>query len=315
MADQEENAKVTGASDIQAAVENAKAADETTEDEELDTGAEDSDDDSADDKEDTEDSDEEEKSKKDDKSPDDESDDDEEDSEEDKKKSEKETESTERKFKQFAADEDVKYISNLEKGYEASSAEALNLKKDLDSATTRNDAIMQVIARDPKLAESFQKALAGGDTEKGESKEESNPTSDPFLVDAQTKWRETSQKEAQEFIEANPESVNDPKIKAQVQRLVAMFSKDVYDNEGRLLSSGEALEKAYASMGLENKLKTDTKAQVANRAKESAAPTRRGSSKKKTKKDSSSGFTDAQHEMAEKMGYSSEKLSKFANNN
>ena len=207
-----------------------------------------------------------------------------------------------RRFTQFAGDgKDETYISNLEKGYENSSKEAIRLNQELSQATGRVEAIMRAAATDPDLAAKLNAAIKGDGSDAGGSGTDGNSPNaaeNPFVKNLQSEWQEKSEKEIATFIEANPEVATDPKISADVKHWMNVFSNDAYNRTGRLMSGGEAMALAYKHLGLENKLE---KQNLADGAKKHAAPARqRGKAKKATSQ--KPAFSDAQIAMAKSMG-------------
>lgn len=283
--DDSSESNLSDAEKIQSAVETANAEDEK------DTGANDQADDEELDEGDEEESNDSDESE-DDKSDDDDSSDD-----------EKDDESSERKFKNLAAEDDKGYISNLEKAYEASSAEAVRLNTELGTTQRRVDALMQAVSSDPDLAERLNKAMGGTDDKQAPD----SPTDNPFLVDAQTKWREKSAKEVQDIVDANPELLSDPKINEDVRRWMEVLSAEEFKLNKRLMSGGEAMEKAMRLLGLEDKR---NKKSVNSAAKDMAAASKPNSSKKS--KLSTKVASDAAYKFGALMGVSKEKIDKYA---
>lgn len=302
---EEEEAKtMTTSTDIRTAVETSKGADES--DEELDEEQEDdakseAEDDSdkggeGDGGEEEDDSDDSKKSEDEDDSKDD--------SKDDKADADKDSGY---RYTQFVGDgKPETYISNLEKAYENSSAEGINLNQKLKQATNRVDAIVAAAKADPELAEKLTAVLSGTPSDAA-PKGEAAPTTDPFLVDAKTKWEQQSTKEAEEFIAANPEVVSNPTIKADVQHWMEVFSREEYKTNGRLMTAGEAMKLAYNRLGLEDK--REARKSLSD-AKKAVAPTRPQGSRKPVS--TASDFTDTQVDLAKKMGVSKEKLDKYA---
>lgn len=227
-------------------------------------------------------------------SDDDDSDDDDEDNPDDKKSQ------TDRKFAQYKGDgTDKSYISNLEKAHQSSTTEAINLRTELNQSSARLDAIMRAAATDSELATKLNAAVNGaGASGDGSDSGQGSATDNPFVADLQAQWREKSEKEIEDFVSANPEVASDPKIKADVQYWMGVFSNNHYERTGRLLSGGEAMKQAYNHLGLENKL---SKQNLAAGAKKTATPTR---SRGKTKQTNSQKptFTDDQLAWAKSMG-------------
>lgn len=223
----------------------------------------------------------------------------------------KPTDKSERRYSQFAGDgKPETYISNLEEAYSKSSAEGLRLNQELKQSKNQLDGIMRAVGKDPDLANKLHAALTGSSAPAGDSSDKggSDATKSPFLVDAESQWREKSEKEAQEFMDANPEVVSDPKINADVKHYMEVFSADEYNRNGRLMTAGEAMAKAYKYLGLEDK--RETRKGVSD-AKKAVAPTRPQGARKPAPK-TAAGFTDSQLAIADQMGYSKEKLEKFA---
>lgn len=303
MANTDEDVKTTPttSADIKSAVENASAIDESTvddeeeKDESTNSEAEDAqvDDESTEgDKEEEDDS-----AKTDD-------DDSKEDPEEDKSDAKKDSEF---RFTQFAGDGTTEsYISNLEKAYENSSAEGINLNQKLSQATKQVDAIVSAVQADPELKDRIDAILAGRPSA-ASPKGESAASSDPFLVNAKTQWEEESTKSAQEFINANPEVVSNPEINTEVKKWMEVFSRQEYEDKGKLLTAGEAMKMAYRHLGYEDKREARSSK---NGMKSAVAPTKPQGSRKPAK--TASDFTESQLQMGEMMGLSKDKLEKFA---
>lgn len=285
------NDTVDDANKIQSAVENANAEDET--------------DKSADEDENNEDLDEEDSKQEDDSSDDDDSEDEksDDDDEEDEDKSEKK-ESAERKFKNLASDDDVVYITNLEKAYENSTAEAMRLNTELGNTQRRVNALMQAVSGDAELAERLNKAIGATDSDTGDEPS----LADPFLEDAKTTWRQKSEKEVQEIIDANPELLSDPKLNSQVRHWMELLSAEEMKVNKKLMSGGEAMEAAMRVLNIKDKR---TAPNVASKAKDLAAPARAQTSRKP--KTSSKSVPDAAYKFGELMGVSKEAVEKYAN--
>lgn len=290
----------TGSADIRKVVETANAEDENPTEDSDDTDDDDDKDDDAssegtDDEDDTEDTDD--NSDTDDGEEDDSDDDSDDDSETD-------DQAKDRRFTQFAGDgSDETYISNLEKGYQNSSQEAIRLNQELGQATGRVDAIMKAAANDPELATKLNEVLngssdTGGSGDDGNSGDTDLDAQNPFVRNLQSEWQEKSQKEIDAFIDANPEVATDPTIKSDVQHWMEVFSNEHFKKTGRLMSGGEAMSAAYKHLGLENKLE---KQNLADGAKKKAAPARQRSKSKKSS-GQKPAFTEAQIAMAKSMG-------------
>lgn len=300
MADRNNNqgGSTTTDADVRSVIENANAEDENSNrdedaDEDDDSG---SDDDSGNgDDSDTTDSDDDDSS---DDDADDSADDDDSGDSDDNGDADEDAKSK-RRFKQYAGDgSDVSYISNLEKAHEASTTEALNTKSELNRVQGNLDAIISAAAADPDLAAKLKKVTEGAGSGDSQGAGDSTATVNPFLLDTQTKWTQKSEKEIADFIDANPEVASDPKIKADVQHWMAVFSKEHFARTKTLLSGGEAMDQAYKYLGLENKLE---KQNLGNGAKKFAAPTRPRSKSKKSGGQKTS-YTPDQIAFAKSMG-------------
>lgn len=305
--DEADDKKLTGVHDIQSAVETAGAEDESVhedgdDEQDLDNTAEA---DEAEGEKSTEGADTEEEDSE------GKTDEDESEGDESEADDSKPTDKSERRFAQLAGDgKPETYITNLEKAYSESSAEALRLNQELKQSKNQLDGIMRAVGTDTELANKLHAALTGSPAPAGDSSDKggSDATKSPFLVDAESQWREKSEKEAQEFMDANPEVVSDPKINADVKHYMEVFSADEYNRNGRLMTAGEAMAKAYKYLGLEDK--RETRKGVSD-AKKAVAPTRPQGARKPAPK-TAAGFTDSQLAIADQMGYSKEKLEKFA---
>lgn len=306
-ADDEKNLSDTDR--VRSVVENSNEEDESDENED---DEEDKEEDSAEDDSDEDDSE--------DDSEDDDEEEDDSDSDDDKDKSKKtdpkKPESkSDFKYKKYADDDPVKHIQNLEKAYESSSSEAINLTRERDTANRRITAIVQAAAKDPEFAKSLQKVIDSiPDAAKGGDKDDKSsgpaPTDNPFTVDAQTRWREKSQKEVQAILDANPEIATDPELGKQVKEWMDFFADKVYQKEGKLLSGGEAMEMAMRHLGIEDKRE---KQKTAKAAKSLAAPTRPHGNKKPSKGNGpKKPVSEQAYDFGSKMGVSRETIDKYS---
>ena len=171
---------------------------------------------------------------------------------------------------------------------------------------------MRAVAGNPELSKALNDAINKGGSGTGDGGDDSGDSSaaNPFVTDMESRWREQSTKEIDEFIEANPEVATDPKIAKDVQHWMGVFSQQHQARTGRLLSGGEAMAQAYRHLGLENKL---DKQNLAAGAKKNAAPTRpRGKGGNKKSSGQKPKFTDAQLAMAKSMGKDESWLAKNA---
>lgn len=300
--DEAEQKLPTSISDIQNAVETAGAEDESVTDDEdqvEETGQEAEADENAG-EESTDESDEdtsEEKSE-------------EQSSDETKEEESKPADKSGYRYSQFTGDgKPETYISNLEEAYTKSSSEGVRLNQELQQAKRQVDAIMGAAGRDADLSAKLHAALTGAPAPASGSpaQGESDAMKNPFLVNAESEWRQASEKEAQEFMDANPEVVSDPKLNAEVKELMEVFSAREYQKNGRLMTAGEAMTAAYRYLGLEDKRNKNDAVQDTKKA---VAPTRPQGARKPPK--TASGFTDLQLALGEQMGVSKEKLEKFA---
>lgn len=224
------------------------------------------------------------------------------------------------RFTQFKGDgTSDSYVKNLEDGYQNSSQEAIRLKDEKDSYERQVNAIKQAAAQDKEFGARLLGLLngsGGSDATRtpGGSSDLANKSEtdsdNPFLKDAQTTWNKESEKEAEEFAKANPEVMSDPKINADVKRWMRVFSNETYETEGRLMKAGEAMAKAYAYLGLEDKTKSQQ--DLVNGMKQNAAPTRPPASKSAKAKGSSGTkqFSDLTLGIAQRMGIAKERLEK-----
>lgn len=204
------------------------------------------------------------------------------------------------------------YIKNVEDAYLNSSSEALKLKDRAEQAENQVNAIKATANADPEFGKKLLSLLNDPDASgaDGASDVPVKPVdANPFLKDAETKWTVESEKEAKEFSDANPEVILDPKINAEVKEWMRTISNQVYQKEGRLMKSGEAMEKAYKLLGYEDK--RDKKNSLVDGLKDTAAPTRpQGGKKKSASPASSKQFSNLTLDLAGKMGISKERLAK-----
>ena len=271
---------------IQSVVETANAEDETAkedehEDDEVDESAED-DSEEKDSEDSAEDSEEES---------------DEEETEDDESEEEKEAE-VERKFKNLADPDDGKYIVNLEKAYENSSAEAIRLNSELKQANEKTQQLIATLNANPELAKQVNEAVEG---------RAPAPTQDPFLVNAKAEWESKSKQEVQEIVEQYPEVVSDPVVNEKVKHWMSVFSREAFEGEQKMLSGGEAMTMALKHLGV---MKDNPTPSVKDKVKKTGAPARPKAARKSktpTKQVSSEAYR-----FGELMGVSKESVEKYA---
>lgn len=215
------------------------------------------------------------------------------------------------RFNQFASKEDPKdqstYIKNLEEGYHQSSQEAVRLNRQWN-------AVKQAAAQDENFGKAILAVLRGeglpstasdlsARTKAGDSSDSSD---DPLLVDLKRERQEQNEKEAEDFAKLNPEVLSDPKLYQEVNDLVTEFTQLEYKRSKRLISTGEALERAYTYLG--RTVNKAEKQQLTDKLKKTTAPTRPQKSKKPAGE--AKKFSTLSLSMAEKMGVSKEALAK-----
>jgi len=216
------------------------------------------------------------------------------------------------RFGQFKGDgTQESYIKNLEEGYKNSSQEAIRIKDEKDSYERQVNAIKEAATRDPEFGEKLLSLLKGngGDSETTNSGQDSN--GNPFLRDAETRWNQESEKEAKEFTDANPEVLIDPKINADVKKWMRVFSKQIFDDDGRLIKAGEAMEMAYRHLGLADKRKKTQ--DLVDGMKKKVDPTRTQKVKKTKSSNGDKGskqFSNLTLDIASKMGISQDRMKK-----
>lgn len=250
----------------------------------------------------------------DDSNDDDDSDDDDSDDDDDDAKGKQ---GSEFRFSQFKGKEGTaeEYIKNLEDGYLNSSQEAIKIKDERDGFERQVNAIKAAAGKDPEFGEkllSLLKDNGSNDDDSGFGDDKATQTSkNPFLVNAETEWNQSNEKSIKEFVDANPEVLTDPKINADVKRWTKVYTREVYESEGRLITTGEAMKMAYRQLGLDDKAKSTQS--LVDGMKKNAAPTRpQGAKKKPTSKKGgeTKQFSDLTLTMAEKMGMSKDRLVK-----
>ena len=213
------------------------------------------------------------------------------------------------------------YIKNLEDGYLNSSQEALRIKDERDGFERQVSAIKAAAGKDPEFGEKLLGLLkdsggASGDDSQGDGgfgdDKATQSSNNPFLVNAETEWNQKNEASIKEFVDANPEVLTDPKINAEVKRWARVYTREVYDSEKRLMTTGEAMQMAYKQLGYDDK--RNSQQDLVNGMKKNAAPTRPQGAKKKSGGSKSSGntkqFSDLTLTLAEKMGMSKERLVK-----
>lgn len=297
---------------IRQAVENSKNSDESQDDDDADDDAGDDDDSNDDD-----DSGDDDGNGGDDNDSDDDGDDadDSDDDDDDENPDDKKDPKSDRKYSQFKGDgSDKAYISNLEEGYKNSSAEAIRLKGERDTAQGRLDTMLRVVAADPTLSKALNDQLNGqGGSGSGGSGSDQNQGDDglrdPFLMSAQTEWQEKSEKEIQEIIDANPEIVSDPDLAGKVKHYMKLFSEDYLAQNKKLMSGGEAMLAAMKHLGVEDKR---VKQDLAKGAKKNLTPPRSRGNKAKKGGAQKPKFTADQIAMAKAMGKDESWLEKNA---
>lgn len=224
------------------------------------------------------------------------------------------------RFSQFKGEKGTadEYIKNLENGYLNSSQEAIKIRDERDGFQRQVDAIKQAAGKDPEFGEKLLSLLnaGGGDnSSSGDGLDDpvTQSSNNPFLVHAQTEWNEKNELSVKDFTDANPEVLTDPKINADVKRWARVFTKQVFDDEQRLITTGEAMERAFRYLGLEDK--RQAKQSLVDGMKKNAAPTRPQAAKKKSSGKSGNDtkqFSDQTLSFADKMGISKERLVKSA---
>lgn len=298
----------TGEDAIRQAVENSRNSDESQDEDDSDDDSDDGDDDDSDDDSSGDDAAGDGSDDSDDDGDDADDSDDEED--DDSESGDKKDPKSGRKFSQFAGDgSDKAYISNLEEGYKNSSAEAIRIKGELETASGRLDTFMRVVASNPELATAFNKALgdngggAGGSGSGGSGDGESSGDSgleNPFVASLQAEWQEKSEKEIQEIIDANPELLTDQELGNKVKKWMGVFSAEYRrEHNGRLMSGGAAMLEAMKYLGIEDKRE---KQNLANGAKKNLTPPRSRGNKAKKSGGQKPKFTTDQIAMAKAMG-------------
>ena len=213
------------------------------------------------------------------------------------------------------------YIKNLEDGYLNSSQEALKIKDERDGYERQVNAIKAAAGKDPEFGEKLLSLLkdsggTGGDDAQGDGgfgdDKATQSSNNPFLVHAETEWNQKNENSIKEFVDANPEVLTDPKINAEVKRWARVYTREVYESEKRLMTTGEAMQMAYKQLGYEDK--RNSQQDLVNGMKKNAAPTRPQGAKKKSGGSKPSGntkqFSDLTITLAEKMGMSKERLVK-----
>lgn len=217
------------------------------------------------------------------------------------------------RYNQFAGDgRPETYLANLEKAYENSSSEGIRLNQENSRFRRQLEAVQQAAGSDPELANKLHAALTGQKVDPATSADTNSqattsPLANPFLVQQEREWQKKSEQEVDEIIKANPEVVSDENLNKRIRGHMEAISAQVWKDEQRLMTAGEAMEAAFRVLGIEDKRKvgkevSDTKRAVA--ASKPAAP----------RKSPSTGadFTDLQLQFAAKAGLSKEKLEKFA---
>lgn len=220
------------------------------------------------------------------------------------------------RFSQFKGDgKPETYVKNLEEAYRNSSSEAVKLKDAATAAETERDtfktqveAIKTAVAKDPEFADKVIALL--DEAAKNPPEEKDTKTTDsnnPYVKDAETKWKQENDQSAAEFAELNPEVLDDPILAAKVKKLVSEFGVSIYADEHRLAKAGELMEKAYGYLGLT--VKKSEKQELVEGMKGLAAPTRK-QAPKKGPKSTPKQFSSLTMDISKKMGISKDRLEK-----
>lgn len=212
------------------------------------------------------------------------------------------------------------YTKNLEDGYLNSTQEALKLKDQKENYERQVNAVMAAAKKDPEFGEKLLSLLNDNGGTNGGSASGANSdfgdkatqtSNNPFLVHAETEWNQNNDKSVKDFVEAHPEVLTDPKINADVKRWAQVYTKEVFEADKRLITTGEAMEMAYRQLGLSSK--QENTQSLVDGMKKNAAPSRPQTAKKKSSGKSGGDtkqFSDATLTFAQKMGISKERLVK-----
>lgn len=204
------------------------------------------------------------------------------------------------RLKQFLNDDGTLNAKSIEDAYVESGKQAVQLNSDLRQSREDYTELLGAIKANPEAAkllfgEDGAKKLAEnsnipkGGTPGGNGGNDVDLSSHPLFKHLEAQMNNASRKEYEEFVDAHPEAVTDPK-KAE---LIGEFLKvhgEMYrrTHNGEIPSMKDSLEAAYRYHGWDTEIKS--KEELATAAKKTAATRKNGGAKKTaTKKEVSKG--------------------------
>lgn len=220
----------------------------------------------------------------------------------DEDESEDEDAEFDKKFPQLKGETLEEYKESLEEAYKQTSTEGQRLAGLLKKAQPAVEALSQIIAKHPELAEE----IGSEATETAsENKFPANPTQ--FLLEQQVEAQQ--KKEYEEFTEKLSEQgvdlEADPALASELNSALATVRDHVWRSERRIVGMGEGLTRAWKVMGKET---SNSKEKVRSAAKKVAAQGRSAGGKKVASKGGQ--LTDAQRKVAERFGLDPKKVAR-----
>lgn len=226
----------------------------------------------------------------------------EDDTEESDNEDETEEESEEpfqKRFTQLKGDNTEEYLGSLEEAYANSTTEANRIMAEARDLKSKVEAIGQIAANDPELAEKLEAVFGGDNAPK--------PPLDPTTAYMQQEMEKKMKSEYDSFVSAHPDLESDAELAKEVNDNLAVVRDAIWQREGRLVGMEEGLKKAWNMLD-----RDDSEEKTRMAAKEIAGQGRTtGGGKKATK--SSSPLTEAQIKLGKKLGLSEEQMLKHYN--
>lgn len=211
-----------------------------------------------------------------------------------------------KRFNQFQGETPEEYAKQLEDGYDNSSKEALNLKRQLDDTKRENDRLLAVVAANPDIA----KQLVQPQTP-------TIPTTpaqgtDPALMFFRAQFEEQSQSQYNQFVDNHPELRSDTGLAQEINRRIYAYGLAVRQSENRQPSMKEAIEAAWVISGRQL---NPTKDEVIQMAQKNIAGQGRRPGGRPAAPAQASTYTEEQLEVARRAfpGLNDEELEKKLN--
>lgn len=199
-----------------------------------------------------------------------------------------------KRFTQIKGENADEYLPNLEEAYRNSTTEGQRLAIENKTLKADKDAMASLIANNPDIAKMISDKTGGKMPE---------ALVDPAIMQARQDMEERQTKEYNAFVDKHPDLESDPDLQKKILATLTEFGAAAR-RDGRILGMDEGLRKAWAFHGLE----TNSKEDIASKAKENAA---RGRTTNGGKKPSGSGkgtLTPEQIAVGKKWGLTEQQL-------